>query len=203
MKLTKLTHLVVLAIVLTIAASGCRKRPQNVTPLPGARAGEIQNPGAGEPLPGGAGADDKGAGSRDLSGKEGNKFSDTPGHDGWIQNAEALKSYTVYFDFDRSAVKTSEASKVKSVAEYLQNNKAQAVRVDGHCDERGTEEYNRALGERRALAIRDELIKLGIDGNRVDTMTFGKDKPADPGHDDAAHRKNRRGEFIVLSPPSA
>ncbi len=200
MKLTKLTHLVVLAIVLTIVGTGCRKKPQNVTPLPGARTALPTNPGSGDPLADGSATGDKKPGSTEIPGS--NPFG-TPGHDGWLQNAEALKSYTVYFDFDRSAVKSTEASKVKSVAEYLQNNKAQAVRVDGHCDERGTEEYNRALGERRALAIRDELIKLGIDASRVDTMTFGKDKPADPGHDEAAHKKNRRGEFIVLSPPSA
>jgi peptidoglycan-associated lipoprotein len=75
------------------------------------------------------------------------------------------------------------------------------VEVDGHCDERGTEEYNRALGERRALALREELISLGVDPNRIDTVSYGKDRPAETGHDEAAWRKNRRGEFLLETPP--
>ena len=85
---------------------------------------------------------------------------------------------------------------------YLKANAGKAVRVEGNCDERGTEEYNRSLGERRALAAREELVRLGIEPTRVDTKTWGKDNPAnDPGHDESAWKKNRRDEFIVLSPP--
>jgi peptidoglycan-associated lipoprotein len=91
---------------------------------------------------------------------------------------------------------------VGTVADYLKANSAKAVRVEGNCDERGTEEYNRSLGERRALAVREELVRLGIDPTRVDTKTWGKDNPAnDPGHDEAAWKKNRRDEFIVLTKP--
>ena len=75
------------------------------------------------------------------------------------------------------------------------------MKIEGHCDERGTEEYNRALGERRALALREELARLGIDPGRVDTISYGKDRPVDTGRDESAHRKNRRGEFVVLTPP--
>ena len=82
---------------------------------------------------------------------------------GWIEDAEALKSETVYFDFDSSVLKAAEKPKVAAVADYLKANSAKAVRVEGNCDERGTEEYNRSLGERRALAVREELIRLGID----------------------------------------
>ena len=88
-----------------------------------------------------------------------------------------------------------------AVADYLKANSAKAVRVEGNCDERGTEEYNRSLGERRALAVREELIRLGIDPTRVDTISYGKDRPADPGHDEAAWSKNRRDDFIVLTKP--
>src|SRR5437899_12093675 len=94
-----------------------------------------------------------------------------------------------------------EKPKVAKVAEYLKTRASDAVRVDGHCDERGTEEYNRSLGERRALALREELVRLGIDPTRVDTISYGEDRPADPGHDESAWRKNRRGEFILLTPP--
>ena len=76
-----------------------------------------------------------------------------------------------------------------------------AVQVEGHCDERGTEEYNRALGERRALAAREALIGLGIASDRVDTISYGEDKPAVPGHNESAWSKNRRGAFVLLTPP--
>jgi peptidoglycan-associated lipoprotein len=83
----------------------------------------------------------------------------------------------------------------------LKGHPGQALRIEGNCDERGTEEYNRSLGERRALAVREELIRLGIDPTRADTISYGKDRPADPGHDESAWKKNRRDDFIVLSPP--
>jgi peptidoglycan-associated lipoprotein len=72
--------------------------------------------------------------------------------------------------------------------------------VEGHCDERGTEEYNRALGERRALAVRDYLMNLGIDGDRIFTISYGEDLPAADGHDENAYRLNRRAEFVLLRP---
>jgi peptidoglycan-associated lipoprotein len=122
-------------------------------------------------------------------------------HFGWKEDAQALKSDNVFFDFDSSVVKASEKPKVSSVADYLKANSAAAVRVEGNCDERGTEEYNRSLGERRALAVREELIRLGIDMTRVDTISYGKDRPADPGHDELAWKQNRRDDFIVLTPP--
>ncbi len=122
-------------------------------------------------------------------------------HFGWKEDAQALKSDNVFFDFDSSVVKASEKPKVSTVADYLKANSAAAVRVEGNCDERGTEEYNRSLGERRALAVREMLIGLGIDMTRVDTTSYGKDKPADPGHDESAWKQNRRDDFIVLTPP--
>ena len=71
------------------------------------------------------------------------------------------------------------------------------VEIEGHCDVRGTEEYNRSLGERRALALREELIRLGIEASRVDTISYGEDRPAVAGNDEAAYRKNRRAEFVL------
>jgi peptidoglycan-associated lipoprotein len=108
---------------------------------------------------------------------------------------------TVHFDYDSSAVKSSEKSKVKAVADYLKGSSADAVKIQGHCDERGTAEYNRALGERRALALREELVRDGIDGTRVDTISFGADQPVDNGHSESAWKQNRRGVFILLTPP--
>ena len=83
---------------------------------------------------------------------------------------------------------------------YLRN-KDNKLLIEGHCDERGTEEYNRALGERRALAAREYLNSLGIKGERVRTVSYGEDRPSVDGHDESAWSKNRRAEFILLKPP--
>jgi peptidoglycan-associated lipoprotein len=198
MKLNKFANLLVIGLVLTVAASGCRKKPVNVTELPGARRGSISDTGPGgviQPAP--PMTTDTGAGGV-IGGSPSNPASL---HDGWIPDAEALKSETVYFDFDSSVLKGSEKPKVSAVADYLKANSTKAVRVEGNCDERGTEEYNRSLGERRALAVREELIRLGIDPTRADTISYGKDKPAVQGHDESAWKQNRRDDFIVLSPP--
>ncbi len=72
--------------------------------------------------------------------------------------------------------------------------------IEGHCDERGTEEYNRSLGERRALALREALAKDGVDAGRIRTISYGKDQPEDAGHDEAAWNKNRRGVFVLCHP---
>jgi peptidoglycan-associated lipoprotein len=124
-----------------------------------------------------------------------------PGHVGWGEDPALLAGDTVHFEYDRSEVRSEEKPKVAAVADYLKSNPANAVKIEGHCDERGTEEYNRALGERRALALREELVSLGVDPARIDTISFGKDRPVDPGHNEAAWAKNRRGVFIVLTPP--
>jgi peptidoglycan-associated lipoprotein len=198
MKWNKFINLLVIGLVLTIAASGCRKKPVNTTPLPGASAGKV-----GDMPPGGAiKPPEPTTGEPGAFGPTGTPSNPADAHAGWIEDAQALKSETVYFDFDSSVLKASEKPKVAAVADHLKANSAKAVRVEGNCDERGTEEYNRALGERRALAVREELIRLGIDASRVDTISYGKDRPVDPGHDESAWRKNRRDDFIALSPPA-
>jgi outer membrane protein OmpA-like peptidoglycan-associated protein len=156
MKLNKFANLLVIGLVLTVAASGCRKKPVNVTELPGARAGRMSDMPPGNPIR---------TGDQPLT--EGNPIGVPTGHesnsrtlhDGWPEDAQTLKTETVYFDFDSSVLKGSEKPKVSAVADYLKANSANAVRVEGNCDERGTEEYNRSLGERRALAVREELIR--------------------------------------------
>lgn len=121
--------------------------------------------------------------------------------EGMLMDTNVFKANTVYFDFDRSNVRPSERSKVEDVAGFLKGNLSNKLLIEGHCDERGTEEYNRALGERRALAIREYLANLGIGPERVRTLSYGEDRPAVDGHDEAAWSKNRRGEFILLRPP--
>lgn len=205
MKLNKFVNLLVIGLVLTVAASGCRKKPVNTTLLPGSRPGSVADAGAGGAIkPAAPMSTDTGViGGPGGPGGPGDAHASNPAgsHDGWIPDAGALKAETVLFDFDSSVIKASEKPKVTAVADYLKANSPKAVRVEGNCDERGTEEYNRSLGERRALAVREELIRLGIDMGRVDTISYGKDKPAVQGHDESAWKQNRRDDFIVLTPP--
>jgi peptidoglycan-associated lipoprotein len=107
------------------------------------------------------------------------------------------KLQTVYFSFN--AYKLTEDSKrlLQKHAEWLNRNKSTKVEVSGHCDQRGSVEYNLALGERRALAVKKFLVNLGVSANRVAIISYGHQKPADPGQNAAAYAKNRRAEFRV------
>ena len=128
----------------------------------------------------------------------GDRFAD------WKENREEFSAQTVRFDFDSAVIKKSEVGKLEEVARRMKANFAgKALRIEGHCDERGTEEYNRALGDRRALSIREKLVTLGVDSEMLPTISFGEDKPVDTAHTDAAFAKNRRGELILLSPPGS
>ncbi len=128
-------------------------------------------------------------------------LSEELNHTNWVENPDQLKADTIHFAYDSSAVPSAEKSKISAVADFLKSNPNAAVRVEGNCDERGTEEYNRSLGERRALAARETLVGLGVASDRVDTISYGEDKPVDPGHTQAAWKQNRRDDFVVLTPP--
>ncbi|MDF7824448.1 OmpA family protein [Pontiellaceae bacterium B12227] len=103
----------------------------------------------------------------------------------------------VFFAYDSSQVNPEEAGKCEEVAQLLKKGKYQGVISEGHGDERGSREYNLALGERRALAVRDYLISLGVDPTMVQTKSMGEEMPSDMGHDEGAWRKNRRVEFAL------
>lgn len=118
----------------------------------------------------------------------------------WKQDRETFAAQTVYFDFDKSNVKPGEVSKLEEVVRRMKTMTGKALLIEGHCDERGTEEYNRSLGDRRALSVREWLSNNGFPADMITTISFGEDKPVDPGHNDEAWRKNRRGEIILLSP---
>ena len=102
----------------------------------------------------------------------------------------------VYFDFDRSAIKWSEREKLKGIAECLNGDNVAPLSLEGHCDERGTEEYNMALGERRANAAKKYLNRLGVSDEKVRTTSYGKNRPAIDGSNERAWSKNRRTEFV-------
>lgn len=103
-----------------------------------------------------------------------------------------LAQYTVYFGFDSSTIGASERGKLASIADWLKQNPTKRLYLAGHADARGTPEYNRGLGERRAQATREYLAGLGIEPGRLFTISYGSDRPADNGTDDAAYAKNRR-----------
>lgn len=112
------------------------------------------------------------------------------------ESVPASDLQTVYFDYDRSEIRADQMAKLQANATVIKARPANAyIKVAGHCDERGTQEYNLALGERRALAIRETLIQLGCDANRLVTVSYGEEMPADPGSSEAAWAKNRRAEF--------
>jgi len=198
----RFTNIVIIGLILTVAVVGCRKRPGYLTPLPGSNTTKVEQPGLGESgkLAGG----ESGVKPAEVaSTQEGIPANDPSKHVGWKEDSKVFEQDIVHFAYDSSAVQAGEKAKVAAVAEYLKAHTSPrtAVRVEGNCDERGTEEYNRSLGERRALAIREELVSLGIEPSRVDTVSYGEDRPAVQGHDESAWRQNRRGEFVLLTEP--
>lgn len=109
------------------------------------------------------------------------------------------ESESIYFDFDKSELLPAARESLKKNADYLRTNGDLSVLVEGNCDERGTVEYNLALGERRAAAVRDYYSYLGIAKERVALISYGKEKPVDPGHNEAAWAKNRRADTKIRS----
>lgn len=103
----------------------------------------------------------------------------------------------IFFSFDSSALSNEAQDQLKQNAAWLQSHGAQSVVIEGHCDERGTDEYNVALGERRAVSAKQYLTTLGVGDARVSTVSYGEEKPFDPGHNEEAWSKNRRGHFVT------
>jgi len=103
---------------------------------------------------------------------------------------------TVYFGFDSSALSSDNLATISRNAQILRN-RTGMVQIAGHCDDRGTQEYNLALGERRALSVREQLIRLGIAPERILTISYGKEYPAVQGSGEAVWARNRRAEFLV------
>ncbi len=198
------------ALALVVTATGCKSPTTRLSKLPdsgtatsgsGARSAALV-PGDGAAI---TGLDT--AGSSSIRGTEVTNPSGSTGlaDEDKLRDREMDRSefaqQTVYFEFDRSSIRPDEASKIDQVAAAFKTKGADFdLLIEGHCDERGTEEYNRSLGERRALAIRELLVKSGVDAGHVFTRSFGKDQPAVVGHDETAWSRNRRGEFILVLP---
>ena len=121
----------------------------------------------------------------------------TPGDGGMDQMGGKLAGFqTVYFDYDQADIRDDARSALRGNADRLNAGGLGVVTIEGHCDERGSTEYNLALGERRANAVKRYLVDLGVPSNTLRTVSFGEDRPAVQGHDESAWRYNRRGDFV-------
>ncbi len=152
-------------------AGGSGTGPTEPTPAPAPDSGfgsEGTDPGMGDSGAGGAGMD---AGGSEFS--------------------------PVYFQFDDHSLRTEARAALKHNADVLGRNAAWRVTVQGNCDERGSAEYNLALGQKRADAARRYLVDLGVNASRIDTVSFGEEKPAVRGHNETAWAKNRRDDFVA------
>ena len=201
MNVNKLMLPLVMALAAMLATTGCKHHPTMLTKLPGQRGGGITDPGLdpARQIPLTEDPTRTTDATRDNLHPEHFQTAEIDLNN-YNQDRAALAAYTVHFDFDSFVVKDKEQANIASVAQALASDMNAKLLIEGHCDERGTEEYNRALGERRALALREALQKNGLDPARVKTISYGKDKPVDPGHSETAHAKNRRGEFVLLHP---
>ena len=162
--------IVMMGMVCALAMTGCKKKAKGVGV-------------GGDNIGGVAGSDVYGEGlSERMEGTE---------------DRSQFAASTVYFDYDSAQINESERSKIENVASAMKGGSGSVI-VEGNCDERGSAEYNLALGERRALAVRAYLIGLGVDGARVQTKSYGEERPVDLGHDESAWSKNRRGEFVLV-----
>jgi peptidoglycan-associated lipoprotein len=198
MKITQLIYPLTIALA-AMLATGCKHTPTKLTPLPEGIQPQPADTGVGGTLGGPGGAvstDNTGANTKGGGGEQAglNTF------DNMAEDRAALAADTVHFAFDSAVIRSSEDASIQAVAAALTSDPNTKLTIEGNCDERGTEEYNRSLGERRALAAREALAKLGIDPMRIRTISYGKDKPADPGHDESAWKANRRDEFVLLHP---
>ena len=119
-------------------------------------------------------------------------------YDGFGTPVPGIVFEPVYFKFDQSIVDPDEAGKVDAVVKYLKDNPGTGVVIEGNCDNRGTAEYNRALGERRALAAQEMMVGSGIDAARIKTLSYGEEKSAAKDNDETAHAQERRDEFVIV-----
>jgi peptidoglycan-associated lipoprotein len=121
----------------------------------------------------------------------------TPGIEGEVFESSMLKD--IHFDFDRYNIRPADATILKENAALLNKYTNVKIQIEGHCDERGTVEYNLALGERRATSAKNYLVSLGVASVRISTISYGEEKPLDPGHNEEAWAKNRRAHTLVTA----
>jgi peptidoglycan-associated lipoprotein len=190
------------SLIIIAVATGCHHKPSGVTPIPdwAKQPPASQNQNANEQPGDKVSVNPNPVTSSEPTPIDYGKFAqlfDGPNN----QDREKFKDDTIYFDFDSATIKASEESKLADVAKYFQGNeKFEGLIIEGNCDERGTEKYNLSLGERRALAAREYLHNLGVDDHRLKTVTYGASRPLETGHNEEAWKKNRRDDFVLVTP---
>lgn len=178
------TVLAVLAVALCV--TGCKyDKAKKGAGADAANASDISTAQAVE-------ATDANASEVSLAGASEGKFEDL------YRRCGDVAFTPVYFGFDSAVVPSGELGKIDAVAQHLASNAGRVVVVEGNCDERGSHEYNMSLGENRAVIIRNYLVQGGIAADRIQTRSYGAEKPAVEGHDESAYALNRRGEFVIF-----
>jgi len=191
--------LLVLAGLVTAGAVACGGKPQPATPAPQANADSIA--AAEKARQDSIAAAEAAARAREEAERVARqRTADSLAALGRSTDAvRTMLATMIHFDFDKSNIRTDDAGTLDQKVGILQANPNAHIRIAGHCDERGSDEYNLALGNRRATAAKQYMVSHGIDGGRIETQSFGKERPLDPGHNEEAWSKNRRDEFDITS----
>jgi len=198
--LSRCSHVLVASLlVLGVVLTGCAKRPattQAAAPAPtGAAAttpgssAQMQSPGGGATPPSGGGA---GGGSSTTQGGGGTTARPAPSE--FVSIAELRD---IHFDFDKYDIRPGDAKTLDTNAGWLKSNPNHLVLIEGHCDERGTNEYNLALGERRAKSTMNYLVSQGVQASRITIISYGEERPLCTEHNEERWAKNRRAHFLV------
>ena len=211
MKIGAFYHILALGVV-SIFIVGCKsQKPVGLTNIPAMEpiVKTITVPGPVQPLPPGGTGGIPGGNPGDPGTGGGTTIVEIPPENtdlggnfngSQVEDRDMFLAQMVHFEFDSSAVRSGDLPKVEIVAQYMIQNPTHSLLVEGHCDERGTEDYNLSLGERRALAVVDELLRYGVTPDRVRTTSYGEKIPITNGLTEADFAQNRRGEFVLLKP---
>lgn len=193
-----------LGLVTLISITGCKRKPVGVTDIPGMRSPSATGPGNGLENGGVLTSPKNGPDTITQEGLS-QVGTETGPYAGTFANGEPNREKfaadTVHFETDSAVIKKGDLSKLDDVANYFKSNQSkEALQIEGNADERGTEQYNLSLGDKRALAVREYLATAGVDAQRMKTVSYGKAKPIDPERNAAAYANNRRVEMVLLVP---
>jgi peptidoglycan-associated lipoprotein len=181
---------IVVCLTVIIALVGCsRKVVRTDESLSKAPDGQAATPGSGQ---------DQGWREEDIArptDQTTGSADEFTSADGVVMNRERFINADIFFEFDSSTLSDKAESILKAKAEWMRRNPSLAIVIEGHCDNRGTTEYNLALGERRAESVKGFLIDLGVSDTRIRTISYGEERPLAPGDDESAWAQNRRAHF--------
>lgn len=184
-KITTLTAVAALIVATLGLAAGCKKKPPTTVPDERPPAESPSTPETRVPPPPAAPT------GRDVEGENLSGTLDEINRRGYLGDA--------MFDYDAADLRDDARTALAANAEFMKRNSAVQVLVEGHCDERGTSEYNLALGDRRANAAKDYVVSLGVDGSRVRTVSYGKERPSCDAETEDCWQQNRRAHFVITA----